>query len=120
MDYECFRRAVDTLAEYEADRGSGNGDDSHDSRTGGRRQVPTTRERTYSGFLKYQPLNFKGTEGVVGLTQWLKKMESVFHISNCTVTKQVKFATCTLLGNALMWWNSYVKIVSHEVTYAMT
>ncbi|GKA15853.1 putative reverse transcriptase domain-containing protein, partial [Tanacetum coccineum] len=108
------------LAEYEATRGSGNGDDSHDSRTGGRRQVPTTRECTYSDFLKCQPLNFKGTEGVVGLTQWFEKMESVFHISNCTVACQIKFATCTLLGNALTWWNSHVKTVSHEVAYGMT
>ncbi|GJS72574.1 putative reverse transcriptase domain-containing protein [Tanacetum coccineum] len=66
---------------------SGNGDDSHDSRTGGRRQAPTTRECAYSDFLKCQPLNFKGTKGV---------------------------------GNALTWWNSYVKIVSHEVAYRMT
>ncbi|GJR87566.1 zinc finger, CCHC-type containing protein [Tanacetum coccineum] len=29
-----------------------------------------------------------------------------FHISNCTVENQVKFATCTLLGVALTWWNS--------------
>ncbi|GKD95715.1 hypothetical protein Tco_1379612, partial [Tanacetum coccineum] len=28
---------ADALAEYEANKGSGNGDDSHDSRTGGRR-----------------------------------------------------------------------------------
>ncbi|GKD08202.1 hypothetical protein Tco_1187887, partial [Tanacetum coccineum] len=28
-------------------------------------------------FLKCQPMNFKGTEGVVGLTQWLEKIESV-------------------------------------------
>ncbi|GKC30375.1 reverse transcriptase domain-containing protein [Tanacetum coccineum] len=42
--------------------------------------------------------NNGGTEGVVGLTQWFEKMESVFHISNCTVGNQVKFATCTLLG----------------------
>ncbi|GKB77030.1 putative reverse transcriptase domain-containing protein [Tanacetum coccineum] len=27
-------------------------------------------------------------------------MESVFHISNCAVENQVKFATCTFLGNA--------------------
>nr|GEW29889.1 reverse transcriptase domain-containing protein [Tanacetum cinerariifolium] len=53
------------LAEYEATRGSGNGDDSHDSRTEGRRQMPTTRECTYNDFLKCQPLNFKGNEGVV-------------------------------------------------------
>ncbi|GJY68410.1 reverse transcriptase domain-containing protein [Tanacetum coccineum] len=32
--------------------------------------------------MKCQPLNFKGTEGVVGLSQWLEKMESVFHISS--------------------------------------
>ncbi|GKE21391.1 hypothetical protein Tco_1432903, partial [Tanacetum coccineum] len=37
------------------------------------------------------------------------KMESVFHISNCAVENQVKFATCTFLGNALTWWNSYMK-----------
>ncbi|GKE12693.1 hypothetical protein Tco_1416244, partial [Tanacetum coccineum] len=42
-----------------------------------------------------------GTEGVVVLSQWFEKMESVFHISNCVVENQVKFATCTFLGNAL-------------------
>ncbi|GJY77536.1 hypothetical protein Tco_0483337 [Tanacetum coccineum] len=111
---------VDALAEYEVNIGSGNGDDSHDSRIGRRRQVPTTRECTYNNFLKCQPLNFKGIEGVVGLTQWFKKMESVFHISNCTVACQIKFATCTLQRNALTWWNSHVKTVSHEVSYEMT
>ncbi|GJX37189.1 putative reverse transcriptase domain-containing protein [Tanacetum coccineum] len=64
-------------------------------------------------------MNFKGTEGVVDLTQWLEKMESVFHISNCTVTCQVKFATCTLQGNVLTWWNSYVRAVRYDVAYAM-
>ncbi|GJS83809.1 putative reverse transcriptase domain-containing protein [Tanacetum coccineum] len=48
--------------------------------------------------MKCQPLNFKRTKGVVGLSQWLKKMESVFHISGCAVENQVKFATYTLLG----------------------
>nr|GEW90590.1 putative reverse transcriptase domain-containing protein [Tanacetum cinerariifolium] len=75
---------VIALVEYEATRGSGNGDDSHDSKTGERRQVPTARECTYSDFLKCQPLNFKGTEGVVGRNQLFEKMESVFHISNYT------------------------------------
>ncbi|GJU19047.1 hypothetical protein Tco_1147013 [Tanacetum coccineum] len=35
-------------------------------RTGGRRQVPTQREWHYTDFLKCQPINFKGTEGVIG------------------------------------------------------
>ncbi|GJW69360.1 putative reverse transcriptase domain-containing protein [Tanacetum coccineum] len=99
---------------------SGNGDDSHDSRNGRRRQAPPAHECTYSDFLKYQPLNFKGTKGVVGLTQWFEKMESVFHISNCIVACQIKFATCTLQGNALTWWNSHINTVSHEVAYRMT
>ncbi|GJS29449.1 hypothetical protein Tco_0490069 [Tanacetum coccineum] len=94
------RSVADSLAEHKADK-SRNGDDSHDSRSGKRRQMPTAREGTYSDFLKCQPLNFKGTEGVVRLTQWFERMESVFHISNCTVENQVKFATCTLIGVAL-------------------
>nr|GEZ46586.1 hypothetical protein [Tanacetum cinerariifolium] len=56
---------------------------------------------------------------VVGLTQWFERMESVFHISNCVVGNQVKYATCTLLGNALTWWNSHVKTVGHNATYGM-
>nr|GFC03348.1 hypothetical protein [Tanacetum cinerariifolium] len=34
---------------------------------------------------------------VVGLSQWLEKMESVFHISGYAIDNQEKFATCTLL-----------------------
>ncbi|GJR95820.1 hypothetical protein Tco_0267994 [Tanacetum coccineum] len=54
-------------------------------------------------FLKCKPLDFKGTEGVVRLTRWFEKMESVFSISNCTTSCQVKFATCTLQDDALTW-----------------
>nr|GEV61799.1 hypothetical protein [Tanacetum cinerariifolium] len=50
-----------------------------------------------------------GTSCIVGLSQWLKKMESVFHISSCAVNNQVKFATCTMLGAALTWWNGHVR-----------
>ncbi|GJZ80562.1 hypothetical protein Tco_0645556 [Tanacetum coccineum] len=96
-----------------------NGDDSHTSGTSARRPVQVARECTYSNFLKCQPLNFKGTEGVVGLTQWFEKMESVYIISNCTVACQVKFATCTLQGNALTWWNSHVKTTTPEAAHAM-
>ncbi|GKC18891.1 reverse transcriptase domain-containing protein, partial [Tanacetum coccineum] len=60
-----------------------------------------------------------GTEGVVVLAQWFEKMESVFHINNCAVENQVKFATCTFLGNALTWWNSHMKTVTQDVAYAM-
>ncbi|GKD07527.1 hypothetical protein Tco_1187212 [Tanacetum coccineum] len=48
--------------------GSTYGDDSHNSGTGVRRMERTARECTYTDFLKCQPLNFKGTEGVTGLS----------------------------------------------------
>ncbi|GJU57201.1 putative reverse transcriptase domain-containing protein [Tanacetum coccineum] len=78
-----------------------NGVGSHNSGIGARRNERATRECTYPDFMKCQPLNFKGTEGVVKLTQWIEKMETVFHISNCSVENQIKFFTCTHLGNAL-------------------
>ncbi|GKF03709.1 hypothetical protein Tco_0030632 [Tanacetum coccineum] len=46
-------------------------------------------------------------------------MESVFHISNYVVENHVKFATCTFVGNALTWWNSYMKAITQDVAYAM-
>ncbi|GJW47905.1 hypothetical protein Tco_0079551 [Tanacetum coccineum] len=79
------------------------GNESHNSGTGNRGTAHTPRECTYKDFLNYHPLNFKGTEGVVVLAQWFEKMESVFYISNCAVENQVKFATCTFVGNALTW-----------------
>ncbi|GKA06512.1 putative reverse transcriptase domain-containing protein, partial [Tanacetum coccineum] len=72
------------------------------------RPAQAARECSYSEFLKCKPLDFKGIEGVVGLTRWFEKMESVFSISNCTATSQVKFATCTLQDDALTWWNAHV------------
>ncbi|GJR14711.1 putative reverse transcriptase domain-containing protein [Tanacetum coccineum] len=70
--------------------------------------------------MKCKPLYFKGTEGVVELTQWFERMETVFRISNCSVENQVKFSTCTLLASALTWWNSHVMTVTHDVAYSMT
>ncbi|GJZ41764.1 putative reverse transcriptase domain-containing protein [Tanacetum coccineum] len=85
----------------------------------GPRPAQAVRECSYSEFLKCKPLDFKGTEGVVGLTRWFEKMKSVFSISNCTASCQVKFATCTLQDDALTWgeikkietemWNLKVK-----------
>ncbi|GJV69481.1 reverse transcriptase domain-containing protein [Tanacetum coccineum] len=97
-----------------------NGDDSHTSRTGARRTERVAQECTYQEFMKCQPLYFKGTEGVVELTQRFERMETVFRISNCSVENQIKFSTCTLLAGALTWWNSHVRIVGHDVAYAMT
>ncbi|GKA59606.1 putative reverse transcriptase domain-containing protein [Tanacetum coccineum] len=103
------------MAEAEASRVR-NGYNSNGS---GPRPAQTARECSYSEFLKCKPLDFKGTEGVVGLTRWFEKMESVFSISNCTAASQVKFTTCTLQDDALTWWNAHVKTTTPEAAHAM-
>ncbi|GJR87567.1 reverse transcriptase domain-containing protein [Tanacetum coccineum] len=85
------RGVADALVEQEIQRNTDlNGDGSQGSGSGITRPVRPTRE-----------------------------METVFHISNCAVKNQIKFATCTLLGAALTWWNSQVKIVGHDAAYGM-
>ncbi|GJR92551.1 putative reverse transcriptase domain-containing protein [Tanacetum coccineum] len=109
------RGVAAAMAEAEASRVR-NGYDSNGS---GPRPAQAVRECSYSEFLKCKPLDFKGTEGVVGLTRWFEKMESVFSISNCTTSCQVKFATCTLQDDALTWWNAHVKTTTPEAAHAM-
>nr|GFA49469.1 hypothetical protein [Tanacetum cinerariifolium] len=84
------QRVTEALAEYETQTNNVvNEDTSHTTRTGPRTVRPT-RECTYKDYLNYGPLKFKGTKGVIGLTQ------------------------C-----ALTWWNSHMRAVSQEVAYAM-
>nr|GEZ72949.1 hypothetical protein [Tanacetum cinerariifolium] len=58
---------------------------------------------------------FHETEGAVGLVRWFEKMENTFKISKCAEGKNVKFATATLHGRALTWWNSQVATLGREV-----
>nr|GEV08643.1 putative reverse transcriptase domain-containing protein [Tanacetum cinerariifolium] len=94
-------------------------DGSHNSYEDNRRNVQTAHPCFYADFMKCQPLNFKETEGVVGLTRWIKKMELVFQISGCAIENQVKFATRTLLDAALTWWNSQIRSLGLDA-YSMT
>ncbi|GKB87132.1 putative reverse transcriptase domain-containing protein [Tanacetum coccineum] len=115
MTPESFQVMIDQALQ----RNFTNGDASHSSHGDDRRNVQTARPCYYADFMKCQPLNFKGTEGVVGLIRWIEKLESVFNISGCAIENQVKFATCTLLGAALTWWNGQIRTLGPEA-YAMT
>ncbi|GJS98782.1 hypothetical protein Tco_0819952 [Tanacetum coccineum] len=104
--------------------GNGNGENGNggneNPNENNRDARPVARECTYQDFMKFQPLNFKGTEGVVGLIRWFEKMETVFHISNCLRKYQVKYATCTLLNSALTWWNSHKRTIGAEAAFSMS
>ncbi|KAJ0644346.1 putative nucleotidyltransferase, Ribonuclease H [Helianthus annuus] len=58
-----------------------------------------------------RPNSFSGTEGAVGLLHWFEKLESVFEMCECPEARKVKFATGTLEGIALTWWNAQVQVL---------
>nr|GEY83931.1 putative reverse transcriptase domain-containing protein [Tanacetum cinerariifolium] len=62
-------------------RNSDGRDGSHSSQSENPRNMHIARPCYYADFIKCHPLNFKGTEGVVGLTRWIEKIESIFNIS---------------------------------------
>ncbi|GJR73014.1 putative reverse transcriptase domain-containing protein [Tanacetum coccineum] len=78
--------------------------------------VPEITRCTYVTFMKCDPQPFKGTEGAMGLCQWFEKLESVFRISDCKERDKVKFATATLQGRALTWWNGRIASMGIDAT----
>nr|GEZ14983.1 reverse transcriptase domain-containing protein [Tanacetum cinerariifolium] len=104
---------------FNISRNYGGGDGSHSSHVEKPRNMHTARPCYYVDFMKCHPLNFKETEGAVGLTRWIKKIESVFNISGCAVENQAKFATCTLLDATLTWWNSQIRTLGPDA-YTIT
>ncbi|GJT37864.1 hypothetical protein Tco_0937729 [Tanacetum coccineum] len=90
---------------------------SYDGNGLGPRPAQAVRECSYSEFLKCKHFDFKGTEGVVRLTRWFEKMESVFSISNCTRHLSVKLHL-HLQDDALTWWNALFKTTTPEVAHA--
>nr|GEY93627.1 reverse transcriptase domain-containing protein [Tanacetum cinerariifolium] len=82
------------LAEYEANKGSGNADDSHDSGSG-RRTERAAHECTYNDILKCQPLNFKGNERVRALGM----IQRVVTCFECEVHRNYKKDSSKLENN---------------------
>ncbi|GJT35585.1 hypothetical protein Tco_0926004 [Tanacetum coccineum] len=117
---EMENEQQDDNVEANANNGNGNGNGNENPNVNNGGVLPIARECTYQDFVKCQPLNFKGTERVVGLTRWFEKIEMVFHISNCSLRYQVKYASCNLLDSALTWWNSHKRTVGVDAAYAMT
>ncbi|GKE04502.1 putative reverse transcriptase domain-containing protein, partial [Tanacetum coccineum] len=137
------------------DGGNGNGGNGNGNGNGGEycynfRGFMPAREYTYQDFLKCQPLNFNGTEGVVGLTLEegrememdeieieeiemeetemeeieMEEMEMVMGTEeNMAITLEdlcLLETLCTLLNSALTWWNSHKRTIGNEAAYAMS
>ncbi|GJV17005.1 reverse transcriptase domain-containing protein [Tanacetum coccineum] len=90
------------------------------NRNTGEREAHVARKYSYIEFMSCQPINFKGTEGAVGLIRWFERTESVFSHSNRTEDYKVMIATGTLTEEALSWWNSFAQPIGIEEAYKIT
>ncbi|GKC95578.1 hypothetical protein Tco_1161020, partial [Tanacetum coccineum] len=70
---------------------------------------------SYKEFLACNPKEYDGKAGVVVLTHWIEKMESVHDMSGCSVDQKVKYTAGLFVGKALTWWNSQIRTLSREV-----
>ncbi|GJX64818.1 hypothetical protein Tco_0299161 [Tanacetum coccineum] len=75
--------------------------------------APKVHRCTYNTLLACNPHTFNETEGIVGLSRWFEKLESVLQISKCANEDRVKYGVCTLHGRALTW--SEVQKMKHEL-----
>ncbi|GKB03637.1 putative reverse transcriptase domain-containing protein [Tanacetum coccineum] len=75
---------------------------------------------SYKEFLACNPKEYDGKGGVVVLTHWIEKMESVHDMSGCSVDQKVKYTAGSFVGKALMWWNSQIRTLSREVAVSMS
>nr|GEV11571.1 putative reverse transcriptase domain-containing protein [Tanacetum cinerariifolium] len=82
--------SIQAMIDQAIQRNSTHTQDNASQSSGGglKRPVQPARVCSYTDFMKCQPLNFKRTEDIVGLSQWLEKMESVFHISGYAIDNQ--------------------------------
>ncbi|GKB50676.1 putative reverse transcriptase domain-containing protein [Tanacetum coccineum] len=80
--------SIQAMIDRAIQRNSTQDDDSQNSGGGIRRPVQPARVCTYPDFMKCQPLNFKGTEGVVGaaLTWWNGHVRTLGHDAAYTMT----------------------------------
>nr|GEV35133.1 retrotransposon protein, putative, Ty3-gypsy subclass [Tanacetum cinerariifolium] len=71
-------------------------------------------------FLACNPKEYDGKGGVVVLTRWIEKMESVQDMSGCSINQKVKYTAGSFVGKALTWWNSQIRTLSQEVAISVS
>ena len=78
--------------------------------------------RMLETFLRNHPHTFKGRYDPDGAQTWLKEIERVFRVMQCTEVQKVRFGTHMLAEEADDWWVSLLPILEQdgvEVTWAI-
>jgi hypothetical protein len=78
--------------------------------------------RLLETFLRNHPPTFKGRYDPDGAQQWLKEIERIFRVMQCSEAQKVRFGTHMLAEEADDWWVGELPILEQdgaEVTWAV-
>src|ERR1043165_171314 len=73
-------------------------------------------------FQRENPLVFKGKHDPDGALEWLKEIERIFRVMNCTTAQKVRYGTHMLASEADDWWLdtlARLEAAGEEVTWAV-
>ena len=60
--------------------------------------------RSLATFQRENPPTFKGKYDPDGALEWLKEIERIFHVMDCTPAQKVRYGTHMLAVEAHDWW----------------
>ncbi|GJX01217.1 putative reverse transcriptase domain-containing protein [Tanacetum coccineum] len=87
------KRVAKAIEEYEKTISESNNAGGYGSANTEGTVTPDMHGCSYKTFTNDKPHSFSGTEGVVGLKRWFKKIEKVFGICKCAEDDKVKFGS---------------------------
>ena len=103
MDYVVFQTTVTAVvAQISSNKSEGGNriNSSNQSENQVHHQM-----RSYKEFMNCKPRTYHGDGGVVTLTRWFEKSESIFEIYAYPNELKVKYDVCTFAESALSWRN---------------
>src|ERR1051325_1390836 len=78
--------------------------------------------RSLATFQRENPPVFKGKHDPDGALEWLKEIERIFRVMDCTQAQKVRYGTHMLASEADDWWPETcqrLEAVGEEITWAV-
>ena len=69
-------------------------------------------------FMSHKPLSFANSSDPLNADDWLKFVEKMLNISQCSDREKVLYASTRLTGPAADWWDSYT--TAHDAADTIT
>jgi hypothetical protein len=81
---------------------------------------PASPRDKHREFMSHKPSTFSNSSDLLQDDDWLKSMDKMLNIAQCTDREKVLYASGHLIGPALDWWDAYraTHATNHTITWA--